>query len=132
MRNKVIILMILVIPMAVFAFLQATTKDNAAVATVSGENIGKGRIIKFYSPMCSECKTVGENISNVIKDYNDIISYEEINVSNKDRKTKNMIQEYKVTVVPTVIFIGKDGKITHKNEGGIEEIEIRSKLDEIK
>ncbi|MDO5436712.1 MAG: thioredoxin family protein [bacterium] len=132
MRNKIIILLVFLVPLAVFAFLQHTTKDYAANATVQSQASSKGKLLKFFSPMCSECKKVGANVSSVMKDYGDYIIYEEIDVSNKDQKTQNLIEAYKVTVVPTVIFIDKDGKTVNKSEGMIEEIEIRNNLDTIK
>lgn len=133
MRNKIIILLIFAVPLAVFAFLQYTTNNYAANAdTVQNQSLNKAKIIKFYSPMCSECKKMGEIVGSAMKDYNDSIIYEEINVSEKDNKTKNMIEAYKVTVVPTVVFIDKDGKVFEKKEGLIEEVEVRNNLEAVK
>lgn len=133
MRNKIIILLIFAVPLAVFAFLQYTTNNYAANAdTVQNQSLNKAKIIKFYSPMCSECKKMGEIVGSAMKDYNDSIIYEEINVSEKDNKTKNMIETYKVTVVPTVVFIDKDGKVFEKKEGLIEEVEVRNNLEAVK
>ncbi len=133
MRNKIIILMILIVPLAVFAFLQNTTKDFAANAgTYQNSAAQKGKLIKFYSPMCSECQTVGVSVKNAMEDYSDTIYFEEINVTEKDDKTQDLIKTYDITVVPTIIFLDKNGKVVKRNEGGIEENEIREHLEKIK
>ncbi len=132
MKNKLIILLVLFIPLAIFISMELFVKSSETTAAFSQEGFQKPRLIKFYSPMCSECKKVGENIENVIKDYGDTIVLEEINTNQKDRKTKSMISNYKVTVVPTLIFVDKTGNVTQKNEGMIEEIEIKNYLEEIK
>ena len=43
-----------------------------------------------------------------------------------------MVKDYKVTVVPTLIFVSKDGQIIHREEGFLTESEIRTHLDHIK
>ena len=64
--------------------------------------------------MCSECKQVKETVSVVIPDYKDTISFEDINVSDNSEKSEQLIETYKITVVPTVIFLDKNGKIVTK------------------
>ena len=133
MRNWVIILLVFLVPISVFAVLQYTTKDYAANAnSVQTEISDKGRFLKFSSPMCSECKQVKETVSVVIPDYKDTISFEDINVSDNSEKSEQLIETYKITVVPTVIFLDKNGKIVQKKEGVITEEELRENLDKIK
>lgn len=132
MRNKIIILMVFIVPMAIFAFLQTINKDTQAIAQNQTVLFDKAKLIKFYSPMCSECKTVKKNIDSAIKNYDDKIIYEEFNVSEKNPKTQSMIETYKITVVPTVVFVDKQGKIAYKKEGIIEEFEIKNNLEMIK
>ncbi len=132
MRNKIIILLIFLIPMAVFAFLQYNSNANATPDNIELAAYNKGKLLKFHSPMCSECKTVGQNIKSAMKDYETVVMYEEVDVTNKDNKTKNLIDTYKVTVVPTVVFIDKNGKISAKTEGAVDQTEIKLHLEEIK
>ena len=132
MKNRIIILLIFIIPMAIFAFLKMTNNEPDTIVQNQAMAFDKAKLIKFYSPMCSECKTVKMNVDKVIKDYGDNIFYEEFNVSENDPKTQSMVETYKVTVVPTVVFVDKQGKIAHKKEGIIEEIEIKTNLDSIK
>ena len=129
MKNKIIILLIFLVPFAVFFLLQKTLGDNSANAA---SDITGPKLVKFYSPMCSECSKVGKNVDNVMKDYENTIFYEEINVAKSDKKTKRIISNYGVTVVPTLLFIDKDGKVCEKTEGMIDEETIKENLDLIK
>ena len=129
MKNKIVILLIFLVPFTVFFLLQKTLGDNSSYA--ASDIIGP-KLVKFYSPMCTECSKVGKNIENAIKDYENTIFYEEINVAKNDRKTKNSISSYGVTVVPTLLFIDKDGKVCEKVEGMIDEETIKENLDVIK
>lgn len=129
MKNKIIILLIFLVPFTVFFLLQKTLGDSSSYA--ASDIIGP-KLVKFYSPMCTECSKVGKNVENVIKDYTNTIAYEEINVAKSDKKTKRLISNYGVTVVPTLLFIDKDGKVCEKTEGMIEEEAIKENLDVIK
>ncbi len=131
MKNNIIILLVFLIPLTVFFVLNKISDTNAVLATTQ-DGFDKAKLIKFYSPMCTECKKVGENLKSAFEDYKDVILYEEVNVSKNDKKTKGQIATYNVTVVPTLIFIDKNGKVVEKTEGGIEEIEITNNLEKIK
>ena len=132
MKNKIIIFLVLFIPLAVFILLEYFSNSSKADAFVPEESLGKAKLIKFYSPMCSECKTVAKNIEAAMDGYEELIILEEINAGNADKKTKAMLSKYKITVVPTVVFVDKQGKTTRKNEGMIDTYEIKQCLDEIK
>lgn len=130
MKNKIIILMTLFIPLSIFIFLQHIT--NNTEATALPDSVGIAKLIKFYSPMCSECKTVAKNVEDVMDEYNSTVILEEINAAKGDKKTKDLISKYNVTVVPTLIFVDKEGNTCNKVEGMIQKEEIKRNLDEIK
>ena len=133
MKNKIIIIMIFAVPLALFAFLQYFTKDYAANASLNEtQTLNKGKLIKFSSPMCSECKKVKGIVDNVIPDYKETVLLEEINVSENTSKSQDMIDTYKISVVPTVIFVNKEGRIINKIEGLVDEITIKENLEKIK
>lgn len=137
MRNKIIILLILFIPMVAFAYLQTkdepkSLKDELSSATSLAGNLDtKGKLLKFSSPMCSECQEVAKTVSKVMPEY-DTVVMEEVNVTDGSEKSDAMIKMYKVSVVPTMIFIDKGGNIVEKTEGAISEDETRAHLDKIK
>ena len=64
--------------------------------------------------------------------YEDAVTFEEINVSDGSKASSEAVKTYKVTVVPTLIFVSKDGKIIQKTEGALTEEEIRTSLNNIK
>lgn len=130
MKNWIIILFVFVVPLSIFALLQHFAGSTSANA--NSFQTGKGKLIKFASPMCGECKKVGETVTLVIPDYRDSIIYEEVNVSDGSEQSKKMIDAYKVSVVPTIVFIDKNGKIFEKTEGIVTEEHIRGNLDKLK
>lgn len=134
MKNKIIILLVFIVPLATFFILQNITKDNSAIAnnTMQQETMMKGKLLKFSSPMCSECKKVKEAVDKVFDNYKEAVLLEEINVSENNDKTNGMIETYKITVVPTVVFIDKNGAVVNKIEGLVDEITVRENLDKIK
>ncbi len=134
MKNKIIILLIFIVPLATFFILQNITKDNSAIAnnTMQQETMMKGKLLKFSSPMCSECKKVKEAVDRVFNNYKEEVLLEEINVSENTDKTNGMIETYKITVVPTVVFLDKNGSVVNKIEGLVDEITIKENLDKIK
>ena len=137
MKNWIIVLLIFVITLGVFAWLETgvakTSSEEASIAshTVVPTN-GKAKLLKFSSPMCSDCKKVSKIMVNVVPDYKDAITFEEINVSDGSKESSEAVKTYKVTVVPTMIFVSKDGKIIQKTEGALTEEEIRTGLNNIK
>lgn len=138
MKNWIIVLLIFVVPLGVFAWLETSSRENTkAYATETktnskAEKQSKPRLIKFSSPMCSDCKKVSKEMVTVIPDFEDSVTFEEINVSDGSDKSAKQVETYKVTVVPTLIFISKDGKILQKTEGFLTEKEIRASLNNLK
>ena len=82
--------------------------------------------------MCSDCQKVSKEMVGVVEDFKDAVTFEEINVSEQTDKNKALIKKYKITLVPTLIFESKDGKIVKKVEGFIEDDEIESNIVNIK
>ena len=136
MKNWVIGLLVFAIPLGLYAYLEANSQTTVAkeeTAKTMAANVNtKPRVIKFYSPMCADCKKVSEEMTGIIEDYKDAVTFEEVNVSEQNSKNKALIKKYKITLVPTLIFETKDGVITKKAEGFIEDDEIESSIVNIK
>ncbi len=137
MKNWIIVLLIFVIPLGVFAWLE--TNANKSVAKEAYEAsypvtqiTTKPKMLKFSSPMCSDCKKISKTLVGIVPDYKDAVTFEEINVSDGSKESAAKVKDYKVTVVPTLIFLSKDGKIIQKTEGILSEEEIRTSLNNIK
>lgn len=132
MKNWIIVLLVFAIPLGLYAYLESNSQSTVAKEEVSMNNTQKPRVIKFYSPMCSDCKKISNEMVGVVEDYKDAVTFEEINVSEQTDKNKALIKKYKITLVPTLVFESKDGKTFKKVEGFIEDDEIESNIVNIK
>lgn len=132
MKNWIIVLLVFAIPLGLYAYLESNSQSTVAKEEVSMNNTQKPRVIKFYSPMCSDCKKISNEMVGVVEDYKDAVTFEEINVSEQTDKNKALIKKYKITLVPTLVFESKDGKMFKKVEGFIEDDEIENNIVNIK
>ncbi len=136
MKNWIIVLLIFVMPLGLYAYLDAKAQNDAMCKMAGSEKTApKAKIIKFSSPMCSECKEVAGEMTKAMKDYKGSAIIEEINVVDNGGKgtdyTKSQIKKYKISLVPTLVFINKSGEVVHKQEGLISSDEILDLLKEI-
>ena len=132
MKNWIIVFLVFAIPLGLYAYFESNTQATAAKEEMTANKTQKPRVIKFYSPMCSDCQKVSKEMVGVVEDFKDAVTFEEINVSEQTDKNKALIKKYKITLVPTLIFESKDGKIVKKVEGFIEDDEIESNIVNIK
>lgn len=139
MRNWIIVLLIFIMPLGLYAYLDGKAQA-AKMCTVEQEKLAaaqssKAKIIKFSSPMCSECKEAAIEMDKALKNRTDVV-VEEINViesTGKDVKyNKDAIKKYKVTLVPTLVFLDKQGNVAKKHQGAMKSDEITQTLDGIK
>ena len=137
MKNWIIVLLIFIIPLGLYTYFDVQAQ-NIEACKIAGnlQETPKAKILKFSSPMCSECQEIAVEMKKAMKDYKDSIIVEEINVLENNSKgqneTKSAIKKYKITLVPTLVFINKEGKIVKKQEGMIKAQEITAILDGIK
>ena len=137
MKNWIVVLLIFVLPLGLYAYLDAKAQNDKMCKVVGNELVKnpKAKIMKFSSPMCSECKDVELEMDKAMKDYKDSVIVEEINVIENAGKeveyNKAAIKKFKVTLVPTLVFLNKDGKQIYKQEGLMTSDEIISVLSGI-
>ena len=115
-RNIVIVLMIFLVPLALYWGL---TRDKS-IATLPTIAFTGAEIVKFASPMCYECQELEKVFQEVYPGVANKISLRKIDVTQKDKVTKQLIKEYDVKLVPTCIFKNSDGNIIRKTEGNIQ------------
>ncbi len=137
MKNWIIVLLIFILPLGLYAYLENRAAANYCKATGGATAVStKARMVKFSSPMCSECNEIAVEIEKAMAKFKDDIVVEEYNVLDSYKKGKNAakdaIKKYKVTLVPTIIFIDKEGNTVRKQEGMMPSNEIIRILDEIK
>ena len=125
-KNIVIILLIFLVPLAVYFGL---TRDK--LTTPPSIAAGGAEIIKFASPMCYECQELEKVVEEVFPAYNKDITLRKIDVTQKDKQTKSLIQEHGVKLVPTTIFKDNDGNITRRIEGSMQPQVLENYLKEL-
>lgn len=125
-KNIIWIMLIFLVPMAVYFGLK---RESTATQT---SNLQKGdEIIKFASPMCYECGELEKVIDEVFPKYENKITLRKIDVTKKDKNVRALINEYKVTLVPTTVFKNQDGRVTRRVEGTMEPKVFESYMEEL-
>ena len=138
MKNWIIILLIFIVPLSLYAYLDAQAEQAKVCSVVGNEKVKnpKAKIVKFSSPMCSECKEMAIELDKAMKDYKNSVIIEEINVVENVGKgakyNKAAIKKYNVSLVPTIVFLDKEGNTVKKREGLVKSDEIIEILDGIK
>ena len=61
--------------------------------------------------MCYECQELEKVFDEVYPEFANKVSLRKIDVTNKDKGTRQMIKDYDVKLVPTCIFKDKNGYI---------------------
>lgn len=120
MKNWIVALSILILPMAAYFVLE---KNQVSTAGFEAQAADKAVLMKFSSPMCLDCKKMDTVINSVIPKYVDKVTYQNINAQANDAKTNELVKKYNVTLVPTCVFLKKDGKVYKRTEGYIEPAE---------
>jgi len=123
MKNFSIITLIFVIPLIAYMVL---SKPDASLASKSA-GANKPKIIKFTSLMCLDCKKLSGVMKEVYPKYSSKINLVEVQVQNEDEFTKQQVEKYNVTLVPTLVLVNSKGKQISKTEGFIE----KDKLDKM-
>ncbi len=138
MKNWIIVLLIFVVPLALYAFLDAKAQSDM-MCKVEGNAAVKNpklKVMKFTSPMCSECKEAQKELDTALKNVQNPVVVEEINVVENVGKgveyNKAAIKKFKVSVVPTFVFVNKEGTVVKKREGLMKSEEIIEVIDGVK
>jgi len=126
MKNFIIALIVIILPIATFYILEKTkTTNTEAIA----QTTSLPTIIKFASPMCLDCKKLETTLTEIMPEYKDKFNYQKIDVQSKDAITTTMIKNYNVNLVPTIVLLKKDGTIYKQVEGYFTQQELKSMFD---
>lgn len=115
-RNIITILLIFLVPLCAYWGL---TKSHSLTALPGIASQG-AEIIKFSSPMCYECQELEKIFKEVYPNYSNKVNLRKIDVTQKDKMTKQLIREYNVQLVPTCIFKDTKGEVVRITEGMIQ------------
>lgn len=128
MKNWIVALAILIIPLAAYFVLDKTNAPKSSFEAHAQSGYTKPAVLKFSSPMCLDCKKLEGVTSVVMPKYSDKIEYKKYTTQNNDSETDALIKKYNITLVPTMIFVKKDGNMYKKTEGFMTEKELENIL----
>jgi|SRR5574344_1871872 thiol-disulfide isomerase/thioredoxin len=122
MKKIFIVLLAIIIPMYTYYILSRDTVSSDVLL----DKIQGAKLIKFSSDMCIDCRELDEIINEVYPEFKDKIVIHRYNINNKSK-----IKEYNIQVVPTMIFIDKNGVEIRRIEGKISKSDLKKYLKEI-
>jgi thioredoxin 1 len=92
------------------------------------EEIKNGNVLlKFSASWCYPCKVVGETISSIENDFNNV-SFIEVDIDEVD--DDSILTEYKIKNIPALFFM-KDGLISNKVIGSVNKNVIIENLNKL-
>ena len=127
MKNFSIITLIFVVPLIAYFIM---SKPDASLAS-KPVDANKPQIIKFTSLMCLDCKKLGEVMKQVYPKYSSKITLTEIKVQDDTEYTRQQVQKYNVTLVPTMIFINAKGKKVARFEGFLDKNQLEKQMKDL-
>ena len=122
-KNILIILAILILPICFYYYI-----DKTQSVLANKVNSTRPKIIKFSSDMCSECQKMEKTVNQVYPKYSGKIELINIPVQKQTKYNLELIKQYKVTLVPTIIFKKSNGQTMAKIEGAMSNNEFEQYL----
>lgn len=93
-----------------------TDADTPMIAAAHGINglmrggeASKPKVLEFYASWCQPCKMLKPLIEKAKTTYGDKVEFVSYNVD--DPKTEKLIEDYEVSPIPTLIFLGPDNQV---------------------
>ena len=103
------------------------SKSQEALAQAKSE--GKPVLLCFRSQTCAPCIQMGENIDQVVPEYQDRATFIIVDVYN--RSEESLCVEYGIRTIPTTLFIKGDSQVLGGYEGVMEPDAIRQQLESL-
>lgn len=126
--SLVVILTIFILPLALYYFFKMPEGNNYSAALASS---GKPKVLQFSAAMCSDCKRLEREIAPLRAQYSGKVIFQKIDVNSRNSAVNSLISQYGINVVPTLVFLDRNGNLVQKIEGYITRQQIRECLDRI-
>jgi len=75
----------------------------------------KPTVLDFYASWCHPCKLLEQDMDKVKSTYGDKVNFMSINVD--DPSNEQVIEQYDVSPIPTVVFLSPDGQVVSYSIG---------------
>jgi len=127
--NFTTIFLIFTLPLVMYYGFQAGTKDINDIVIAQVAN--KPNLIHFSQNMCLECRKLGTIMPSIEAEYRTRVAFSHIDVAIRNSVSQKLIEKYNVRVVPTMVFVKKNGETYKIIEGAPSKEEFRKYLDEL-
>jgi len=124
--NLIAILAIFIVPVIMYYSLHSSTQDTASIATGI-----KPTVIDFSSEMCLECKELKKVMDQVEPKYDKKIVFKKIMITSANAEDQKLVKKYGVKVVPTLVYLDKNGKVLKKTEGALTKTELERNFNRL-
>ncbi len=127
MKNIITVLLILILPIVAYIYMS----NNIGESVAATRNSDLPTVITFTSSMCMDCQKIKSVLAEIEPNYSEKVNFEYVQALDKSKKVKDSIKKYGVVLVPTMIFIDKNGKQLNKIEGFLEKEKIEAEIEEL-
>lgn len=113
--------------LSLFASSLSPVSADTAAAVRSALSSGQPALIEFGAETCSQCKRLKVVLDGVSQRYKGRAHVVQVNV-NKD---KAVTKQFKIMVIPTLVFFDARGKEVGRTYGFMDEVKVARKLHEL-
>lgn len=92
-------------------------------------SVAKPKVFEFYADWCEPCKKLKPVMSKIREEYGDQVEVTSINVD--DKNNAEMLEQYDVSPIPTVIFLNPDGQVVGYSIGFAGEKSVEKELKKL-
>ena len=132
MNNRIIILLVFVLPLAIYGVLSTFQPQIADELKnsykVEAQNNKMAKILKFSTPLCMDCQKLDKTLEKIMPQFKDKVSLIKYDASKQTPEMQKLIEKYNITVVPTTIFINTNGTFEKKVEGDIPQDSLENEI----
>lgn len=128
-KSLLIILLVFALPVMLYYVLKSPKETVSAAALAQAAN--QPKVLHFSQTMCSECRKLEGYYGQIKQKYQGKVVFIDIDVADGSSETQSLMKQYNVRVVPTLVFINKNGKIVKVTEGAIPQEEIEGYINSI-
>lgn len=86
---------------------------------------GQPVVVDFFATWCGPCKALAPRLDKLAGEFGDRVKFVSVNID----QAQSLATRFKVEGVPTLLFFGRDGKITDASVGLVSAETLRAKLE---
>lgn len=128
--SLLVILLVFALPVMLYYAIKGPNKETDSLAALA-QAANQPKVLHFSQTMCSECKKLEGYYGQIEQKYQGKVVFVDIDVANPNPETQALMQKYNVKVVPTLVFINKNGQVVKVTEGAIPREEIEGYINSI-